>query len=389
MAARASVRAATAALYPQLSVGTSVTDRGTSAGTTPLFDLPLSVSWEPDLFGKIRNTILQAENSAQLSAATLANAVLSEQVSLAQYYFQIRGQDALLELYSRTIANYTESLRLTRVLARTGIDSEQDVVQAEVTLHTAEANLSSIQTTRAQYEHAIALLVGEVAGSFALKNSPLEVRVPTVPVGIPSQLLERRPDIAASERSMAAANALVGVGKAAYYPDITLSAGLGTTAVSLGKLFTTGTNYWSLGGAASEKVIDFGARRATVAQYEAQYRGSVATYRQTVLAAFKEVEDFLVASRQLSEQAQRQKRAVAASEQYEKLANIRYKTGVDTYLNVITAQTNLLSTRQALVTISTNQMTTAALIIGALGGGWSTKQLPSIKDVSKGAPSFP
>jgi len=389
MAARASVRAATAALYPQLSVGTSVTDRGTSAGTTPLFDLPLSVSWEPDLFGKIRNTILQAENSAQLSAATLANAVLSEQVSLAQYYFQIRGQDALLELYSRTIANYTESLRLTRVLARTGIDSEQDVVQAEVTLHTAEANLSSIQTTRAQYEHAIALLVGEVAGSFALKNSPLEVRVPTVPVGIPSQLLERRPDIAASERSMAAANALVGVGKAAYYPDITLSAGLGTTAVSLGKLFTTGTNYWSLGGAASEKVIDFGARRATVAQYEAQYRGSVATYRQTVLAAFKEVEDFLVASRQLSEQAQRQKRAVAASEQYEKLANIRYKTGVDTYLNVITAQTNLLSTRQALVTISTNQMTTAALIIGALGGGWSMKQLPSIKDVSKGAPSFP
>ena len=389
MAARASVRAATAALYPQLSVGTSVTDRGTSAGTTPLFDLPLSVSWEPDLFGKIRNTILQAENSAQLSAATLANAVLSEQVSLAQYYFQIRGQDALLELYSRTIANYTESLRLTRVLARTGIDSEQDVVQAEVTLHTAEANLSSIQTTRAQYEHAIALLVGEVAGSFALKNSPLEVRVPTVPVGIPSQLLERRPDIAASERSMAAANALVGVGKAAYYPDITLSAGLGTTAVSLGKLFATGTNYWSLGGAASEKVIDFGARRATVAQYEAQYRGSVATYRQTVLAAFKEVEDFLVASRQLSEQAQRQKRAVASSEQYEKLANIRYKTGVDTYLNVITAQTNLLSTRQALVTISTNQMTTAALIIGALGGGWSTKQLPSIKDVSKGAPSFP
>lgn len=389
MAARAAVRAATAQLYPQLSVGASVTDRGTSNGTTPSFDLPLTLSWEPDLFGKIRNTILQAENQAQLSAATLANAVLSEQVSLAEFYFQIRGQDALLELYAKTIANYEESLRLTKVLARTGIDSEQDVVQAEVTLHTAEANVSSIATTRAQYEHAIALLVGEVAGNFSLKQSPLEVRVPTVPVGVPTQILERRPDIAAAERSMAAANALIGVGKAAYYPDITLSAGLGTTATSLGKLFTAGTNYWSLGGSASEKVIDFGARRATVAQYEAQYRASVASYRQTVLSAFKEVEDYLVASRQLSEQAQRQKRAVASSEQYEKLANIRYKTGVDTYLNVITAQTNLLSGRQQLVTVATNQMTTAVHLIGALGGGWSTKQLPTIKDVSKGAPSFP
>ncbi len=389
MAARAAMRAATAQLYPQIGVGASATETGKSSGLTSLFALPLTVTWEPDLFSKIRNTIKQAANNAQLSSATLANVALSEQVSLAQIYFQLRGQDALLDLYAGTIANYKESLRLVQVLARTGIDSEQEVAQAEVTLHTAEANMSAIVTTRSQFEHAIALLVGEVAGSFSLAPRPIEVHVPAVPIAVPSRLLERRPDIAAAERSMAAANALIGVGKAAYYPDISLSAGIGTQADNLSKLFSTGANYWSLGGSASEKIIDFGGRRATVAQYEAQYRATVAAYRQTALNAFKEVEDYLVASRQLFEQAQRQKRAVESAERYEKLANIRYKTGVDTYLNVITAQTNLLSSRQALVSVATNQMTTAVHLVGSVGGGWSTEKLPTEGDVSRGAPSLP
>lgn len=389
MAARAAVRANISQLYPQVSVGAGATDRGTSNGDIATFNLPLNVTWEPDLFSRIRNTVLQSENNAQVSAANLANVMLSEQASLAEYYFQLRGQDAILKIYEGTIANFKESLRLTRVLARTGIDSEQDVVQAELTLHNAEANQSSLVNLRAQYEHAIALLVGTSASSFGVNATPIEVRVPNVPVGIPSQLLERRPDIAAAERQMAAANALIGVGKAAYYPDITLSAGIGTTAASVGKLFSAGTNYWSVGGDANQKLIDFGARRSTVAQYEAQYRGTVATYRQTVLTAFREVEDYLVGSRQLSEQSQRQKRAVAAAELYEKMANTRYKTGVDDYLNVITAQTNLLNGRQSLVNTQVNQMVTAVRLVAALGGGWDTRKLPTIKDVSRGAPSLP
>jgi NodT family efflux transporter outer membrane factor (OMF) lipoprotein len=389
MAARATVRAAVAQLYPQVSLGPSVTDRGTSQGSVATFLLPLNVNWEPDLFGKIRNQITQAENAAQFSAATLANVTLSEQMNLAELYFQVRGQDALLDIYKRTIANYEESLRLTQVLTRTGIDSEQDSVQAEVTLHTAEANQSAIITTRAQFEHAIALLLGEIAGRFSMKEAPIEVAVPAVPVGVPSRLLERRPDIAAAERQVAALNAVIGINKAAYYPDVTLTGGVGTQSNDLTKLFTAGTNYWTVGGTANEKLIDFGARRAAVAQVEAQYRASVAAYRQVVLNAFKEVEDSLVATRQLAEQAERQKRAVASSERYEKLANIRYKTGVDTYLNVIIAQTNLLNGRQQYITIATNQMTNAVHLIGALGGGWSAKQLPTEDDVSDGSPSFP
>ena len=383
MAARAVVRNAKAGLYPQVSLGGSAVARGTSDGTVSTFAVPLSASWEPDLWGKIRNSIKQAQNAAQVSAANLANETLSEQVSLAEYYFELRGQDALLVLYDRTLANYRESLRLANVLSRTGIDSEQDVAQAEVTLHTAEANATAVATTRAQYEHAMALLLGEAASNFSMKALPLEMKVPNVPIGVPSQLLERRPDVAAAERSMAQANAQIGVAKAAYYPDVTISAGIGSQASNLTKLFQAGTNYWTVGGSATMPLLDFGARAATVAQFEAQYRAAVASYRQTVLNAFKEVEDYLVSSRQLAEQTERQKRAVIAAERYEKMANTRYKTGVDTYLNVITAQTSLLNGRQTLVGLEANRMTSAVHLVAALGGGWSTSELPTESDVGK------
>jgi NodT family efflux transporter outer membrane factor (OMF) lipoprotein len=384
-AARALVRNARAALYPQISLNPSVTGSGTSSGSGVLFGLPLQASWEPDLWGKIRNTITQQENLAQISAANLANETLSEQASLAQIYFELREQDALLELYARTIDNYKESLRLTHVLARTGIDSEQDVAQAEVTLHTAEATATAVATARAQYEHAIALLVGEVAGDFAIGPLPLDASVPAVPVGVPSQILERRPDIAAAERTMSEENALIGVGKAAYYPDVTLNGSIGTQAANVGKLFSASSNYWSAGAAAAQPILDWGARKATVEQYEAQYRAAVASYRQTVLNAFKEVEDALVSSRQLAEQAARQKRAVKSAETYERLANTRYKTGVDTYLNVITAQTSLLNSRQTLVTLQANRIIAAVQLVQALGGGWHTGDLPTEKDTAKSA----
>ena len=383
MAARATVRNAKSALYPQVSLGASASAIGSNDGPTPTFAIPLTASWEPDLWGKIRNTITQAENAAQVSAANLANETLSEQVSLAEFYFALRQQDALLVLYDRTIANYKESLRLANVLARTGIDSEQDVAQAEVTLHTAESTATQVATARAQYEHAIALLVGEVAGKFAMKPLPLEVKVPDVPIGVPSQILERRPDIAGAERAMSQANALIGIGKAAYYPDLTITAGIGTQANKVSKLFAAPSNYWTAGGSASVPLVDFGARKSTVEQYEAQYRGTVAAYRQTVLNAFKEVEDYLVASRQLAEQTERQKRAVTAAEKYERLANTRYKTGVDTYLNVITAQTSLLNSRQTLVGLEANRMTAAVHLVAALGGGWDARDLPTEKDTAK------
>lgn len=388
MVARAVVRNAKASLYPQLSLGAGANGRGNSTGSVPTFDLPLSASWEPDIWGKFRNQILQKEDAAQQSAALLASEILSEQASLAQFYFQLRGQDALLVLYQDTLANYRESLRLAKVLAKTGIDSEQDVAQAELLLHSAEATATSLATTRATYEHAMALVVGESASSFAIDPLPLELKVPEIPVGMPSQLLERRPDIAAAERNMAMANALIGVGKAAYYPDVTITAEIGKTATHLGDLLHASSNYWAAGANGSVPLIDFGARRATVEQYEAEYRANVAAYRQTVLNAFKEVEDSLVSLRQLAEQEERQKHAVESAEQYEKLANTRYKTGVDTYLNVITAQTSLLTNRQSLVSIRTNRMLSAVSLIAALGGGWSTRDLPTESDVGKGAPKL-
>ncbi|MDE1176337.1 MAG: efflux transporter outer membrane subunit [Edaphobacter sp.] len=392
MAARAVVRNAKASLYPSFSIAPSVNVQGTgesstarlsTSSSTQSYELPLSVSWEPDLFGSIRNTIREQANAAQVSAANLANETLSEQASLAEYYFELRGQDALQVLYDDTIKNYGESLRLTRVLFRTGIDSEQDVVQAETTLHTAEANATAVATTRAQYEHAIALLLGEAAGNFSLQAMPLDVNVPSIPTGLPSQLLERRPDIAASERTMAEANALIGVGKAAYYPTISLTGSGGTQTSDIGKLATLSAYFWSVGGTITETAWDFGARRATVQQYEAQYRADVAAYRQTVLNAFKEVEDYLVSTRQLTEQTQRQKQAVDSSARYEALANTRYRTGVDTYLNVVTAQTSLLSNRQTLVSLQTSQMTSAVQLIAALGGGWDAAELPTEKQVER------
>jgi NodT family efflux transporter outer membrane factor (OMF) lipoprotein len=398
MAAIAVVHNARASLFPTISFAPSLSAQGTgsassatgstSSGTlvsnsNQSYSLPVSASWEPDLFGKIRNTIREQANAAQVSAANLANETLSEQASLAQYYFELRGQDALQQLYNETTQAYRDSLRLTQTLYRTGIDSEQDVAQAETNLRTAEANASSVATTRAQYEHAIALLVGQAAGNFSVPVRPLEAKPPYVPAGIPSQLLERRPDIAAAERTMAEANALIGVGKAAYYPDISLSASGGTQSSDITKLLNISAGFWSLGASATETVLDFGARRATVRQYKAQYDGDLAAYRQTVLNAFKEVEDYLVASRQLAEQEQKQQLAIQAAQRYEKLALTRYKTGVDTYLNVLTAQNNVFSSQQTAVTLETSRMTTAIQLIAALGGGWNASDLPSEKEVSK------
>jgi NodT family efflux transporter outer membrane factor (OMF) lipoprotein len=404
MAARAVVRNAHASLYPSISfapsqsvqgrgsqstatttstTSTSTTGTTLASTTSQSYSFPFSASWEPDLFGMVRNTIREDANAAQVSAANLANETLSEQTSLAQYYFELRGQDSLQELYNKTVETYRDTLRLTQTRYRTGLDSDQDVAQAETNLRIAEANAASVATTRGQYEHAIALLVGQASGNFYLSARPLIASPPYIPVGVPSQLLERRPDIAAAERTMAEANALIGVGQAAYYPDISLSASAGTQSSSISKLFNLSAGFWSLGSSATETIFDGGARRATVQQYKAQYNSDVAAYRQTVLNAFKEVEDYLVASRQLAEQQQRQQSAIASAQRYQQLALTRYKTGVDTYLNVLTAQNSVFSSQETEVSLRTSRMTSAVQLIAALGGGWSSSDLPSEKEVNR------
>jgi NodT family efflux transporter outer membrane factor (OMF) lipoprotein len=388
MAARALVRTSRAALYPTVTAGASVSRSDTfgsnasasesaaTPGTNSVarsgtnFQLPADVSWQPDFFGKVRSQVSQTTAAAQVSAANLENVRLSARASLAQFYFQLRGEDALQRLYAETIDSDRKALDITRTRFETGIASQQDVVQAEVTLHAAEANATAIRITRAQYEHAIAVLVGQAPGGFSLPMKALEAHPPAIPIGLPSQLLERRPDIASAERTAAEANALIGVGKAAYYPSVTLSGSVAAEAATLSQLVTGPVGLWTLGASLAQTLIDHGARKATVQQYEAQYRASVASYRQTVLTAFKEVEDTLVSSRELVTQLAQQQQAAEASARYRDLAQTRYETGVDTYLNVLTAQNALLTNQQSVVTIQTNQMVTSVQLITALGGGW-------------------
>jgi NodT family efflux transporter outer membrane factor (OMF) lipoprotein len=397
MAARAQVGIARADYFPTLTAAPAASRDHTSgalgggvavgAGNTGVagrsgttfneFQMPFDVSWEPDLFGRVRNAVRQARFAAQVSAADLENERLTEQASLAVFYFQLRGQDGLQDLYDKTIVALKKSLDLTRVLLETGIDSPEDVAQAEVTLANAEATAVGIATNRAVYEHAIATLIGKPASDFSMPVKMLTTPLPNVPVDIPSKLLQRRPDIAAAERTMAQANALIGVETAAYFPTLNLTASGGWEASVISSLFTAPARFWSLGAAASETIFDGGLRRATLRQYTAQFNADVATYRQTVLTAFQQVEDYIATVRVLSQQIERQKAAVAAARRFLDIATSRYQTGIDPYLNVLTAQTTLLTGQQTEVTLRVNEMTAVVQLIQALGGGWSVDQLPS------------
>jgi NodT family efflux transporter outer membrane factor (OMF) lipoprotein len=406
MAARAIVSEARSGLFPTLGVSPSYTRqksagalRGTTATTTTgtgtggtgtgtttatssgttstVLSLPFDVSWEPDLWGKVRNTVLEQQNAAQVSAATLENERLSEQADLAAYFFELRGQDALQDLYNRTIVADQKTLDLTRALYEAGIDDQESVAQAEVTLANTQATAVGIATNRALYEHAIATLIGKPASSFSMPVKSLATPVPSIPLGVPSQLLQRRPDIAAAERTMAEANALIGVETAAYYPSLSLTGSGGLESSAIGTLFSAPALFWSAGASASETIFEGGLRRATVAQYRAQYDADTAAYKQTVLTAFQQVEDYLSTLRITSDQILHEKTAVAAAQHYLDLATARYETGLDPYLNVITAQTTLLADQQSQVSLEVQEMTAAVQLIQALGGGWDTTQLPS------------
>jgi NodT family efflux transporter outer membrane factor (OMF) lipoprotein len=361
------------------SVGSVTSNSGNTFNT---FQMPFDVSWQPDLFGRIRNSVREARYAAQVSAADLENERLTEQASLAEFYFELRGQDALQDLYNKTIDAQKKSLELTRVLMETGIDSPEDVAQAEVTLANTEATAAGVATNRAVYEHAIATLIGKPASDFSIPVKSLSTPVPSVPVDIPSRLLERRPDVAAAERTMAQANASIGVETAAYFPTLGLTASGGWEAAAIKNLFTAPARFWSVGASASETIFDGGLRKATLRQYTAQFNADVAAYRQTVLTAFQQVEDYIATVRILSQQIERQRAAVAAAQRFLDIATSRYQTGIDPYLNVITAETTLLTDQQTEVTLRVDEMRAAVQLIQALGGGWDVSQLPSAAEAT-------
>ena len=394
MEARALIAEARSQLYP--TVGTSPaysrsrssSNLGTSGTANPghetsLGSLPASVSWEPDLWGKIRNTIHEQQYNAQLSAADLENEKLTEQASLAEFFFEIRGQDALQKLLNDTVVADQKALDLARARFETGVDDRISVVEAEATLQTVQSQAINLGVARAQFEHAIAVLVGTNPSQFSIPIKPLLTNSPPVPIGMPSGLLERRPDIAGAERKMASDNAQIGIAYAAYYPTLSLGASGGFESSSFKHLFDWPSRFWSIGPTVSETIYDGGLRRATVNQFISTYNADVASYRQTVLTAFQQVEDNLASVRILSQQILKQEQAVKFSDEALTLEIARYETGVDPYLDVVTAQTTLLTNQQTLATLHVQEMTASVQLIEALGGGWDRSQLPSPAEVSK------
>jgi NodT family efflux transporter outer membrane factor (OMF) lipoprotein len=385
LSARAVVKQNRAQFFPNATFNPSVTRSRQSAFRSPTtqfntnahpvqsdqYSLPIDASWEPDLWGRVRNTVSASKSQAQASLADLENTRLTVQSEVAADYFQIRSLDAQKKLLDDAVRAYQESVNLTTVRHDTGIASDQDVAQAELQLNSTAAQATDIGIQRGQMEHAIAVLLGKAPAEFSLPLQPLEAKPVAVPFGVPSSLLERRPDIAAAERRVAAANAQIGVARSAYFPNITLSASGGYQSVSTVNLFTGPAMIWSVGAAASQTIFDAGAKFAITEQAKEQYQGLVADYRQTVLAAFQEVEDNLVALRLLSQEIEQEDAAVAAARRYFNLANDRYRLGIDSYLNVIVAQTTLLNNERTAETLRLNQMNATVQLVKALGGGWS------------------
>jgi NodT family efflux transporter outer membrane factor (OMF) lipoprotein len=381
--ARALVAAAHANYYPTIGSTPAITqsDAGTQsghgfAGTSSSFSLPFTASWEPDLWGRVRLSVENAVENAQASAATLENARLSAQALLATDYFLIAGADMQQAVLKDTIEAYQKNLTLTENRFKGGVASQSDVVLAQTQLYGAQAQSTDLRITRAQDEHAIAMLTGQAPSMVEIPvltvNPP-----PPIPTAIPSVLLERRPDIAMNERQVAAANANVGIAETAYYPTLTLSASAGFLSPSLQTLFTWAARSWSAGPSVSETLFDFGRRGAQVENAKAAYDSTIAAYRQTVLAAFQEVEDDLASLRYIAEESEQQAEAVAAARKSLDLELARYKAGTDSYLSVITTQEILLGDEQTAVTLLQRRLTSAVDLVKALGGGWDASTLPS------------
>jgi len=395
-AARYAIGIARAGLFPTVSVGPSITTGRSSAGfvtgatVTPTpsiittYSLPASASWTADIWGSVRRTVRADEATAQADFALLENARLSYQSELAEDYFEMHGTDGDIDLLTRTVKSYEDYLKLTKDRYNSGVASGGDVALAQTQLDTTRAQLIDLGVARAQYEHAIAVLAGKPPAAVTVPTALLSTPPPPVPVGVPSALLERRPDIAASERTVAAANEQIGIAIAAYYPTLTLTAAGGFEATNIERWFSLPSRFWSLGAGMSEVVFEGGKRRAQVKMTEAQYDSTVANYRQTVLTAFQQVEDNLAALRILGDEAVAAEKATKAAKDSLDIATYQYKAGTVNYLTVITAQATYLANEQTVVNLLARRMTSSVLLVQALGGGWDASQVPSNGELRRG-----
>ncbi len=340
------------------------------------FSLPLNVTWEPDIWGRVRRTVRAARENAQASAGDIVNVQLILQAELALDYFQMRGLDAQQSILDETVAADEKALQLTLQLFHAGLDSELDVQQARTQLETTRAQDQDVAVARAQDEHAIAILIGVPPASLSIAARVVAYTPPSVPPGLPSQLLERRPDIAIAERQMAAANEQIGIARSAYYPNFMLSGIGGVESSQPGNWFTGPSTFWSVGLSAADTLVDWGQRHALNTIAQANYDGTVANYRQTVLTAYQEVEDNLAALRILERETQTEALAVASAQRQMDIAMKLYQRGLDPYLNVIQAQSVVLSSELTAANLVTRRMTASVLLVKALGGGWNRSQLP-------------
>jgi NodT family efflux transporter outer membrane factor (OMF) lipoprotein len=386
LSARDQVRVARADFYPTLSVSPAASRdqvsshrplivNSTQTGYTDL-QLEGQASWEPDLWGRVRRNVEAAHENAQASAADLANLDLSLHAELALDYFELHGLDSDARLLEQTVADYQRQLDLNQQLVKGGIATEVVVAQALTLLETTQAQLIDVKQGRSQYEHAIATLVNKEARDITLAPAPLVMALPQVPVGVPSQLIERRPDVAASERRAAAANAQIGIAISAFYPNVTLGGSGGFESTNAGNLIQGPSALWSLGAQATELLFDAGKRRAITDQARHNYEAQASTYRATVLGAFNEVEDRLSDLQVLEDEATKEQGAVAAAQHSLDLSNQRYKGGATNYLEVLVAESTLLSNQRTSTDLITRQYAASVGLVRALGGGWDATQLP-------------
>lgn len=350
------------------------------------FELTANASWTPDLWGSVRRAVEAAEATAQASAGTLAGARLSAQGTLAADYLELRVADELERLLEQAVKAYSQSLQITQNQFKSGVVPQSDVSQAQAQLEQTRAQLIAVGVSRAQFEHAIAVLIGKPPAEFSIAPVNDVLGVPQIPPGVPSELLERRPDIAVAERRMAAQNAEIGVAEAAFFPTVTLSADYGGAASKIGALFNPANRIWAFGSTAAQTLFDGGERQATLAAQRASFDETVATYRQTVLSAFQQVEDELAALRILRQQAQAAASATAAARDAERIINNQYLAGTQAYTAVIIAEQTALGDAQSELSIRQAQLVASVALIQALGGGWNAAQLPSSEKVESDQP---
>jgi NodT family efflux transporter outer membrane factor (OMF) lipoprotein len=388
----AAVRVARSALFPTVTASPSATGEQTSSRlassgnqriTTGIYDIPVSASYNADVWGAIHRSVTASANTAQSLDAMLENARLLYQSELAQDYFTLHGLDGDYDLLQQTVQSYQEYLTLTRARYAGGVASDADVSEAETQLYTTQAQLVDVDVQRTQEEHAIAVLIGKAPKDLEIPRATIQIEPPVIPLGMPSTLLERRPDIADAERQAAAANEQIGIAQAAFFPTLTMAATAGVQSSNVLNLLTWPARFWTIGPQLAQILFDAGKRTAQVAQAQAAYDATAAAYRQSILTAFQQVEDNLSALRVLEQESGVTDQAVKSAKRSVDVTTAQYKGGTVNYLNLITVQTIALADEKSAVDLKSRRMTASVLLIQALGGGWDSAKLPTTRDVGE------